>query len=456
MKLRVTVALFAFAMLSTSLASAQLSDAEKKAGARAAFKEGVTYQDSGKPGDALVQFEKAQALYDAPTHLLHIAECQALTGKLVEAVETYTKLVNKSLDKDAPDAFVQAQAQAKAELSALQPRVPTMRILVKPEPRSLQNLQITVNDRQLPGEIVDVARPVNPGAYRLSASANGWGTPTPAQVEVREKDASVVTLTLQKGAVAAVVVTPPQADTSSTTPPPVTSAPAEYDQGVKSKPAPSGPSSAGLLLGAHLQYVAPLGAVKDGTTFKERASGGPGFGIDLVGRVARLLLIGGTLDIAPLGAPSKTEGLVPSGSTGKFTTTSVYAGLLVGVLPNVDKVSFYGDLGFGMRWLSYSLETQGGTVSKQSEDYNGWELGLNAGLSIPLGPIRAVPKVGIAFGNFTTSTPCVGAACNQQDITGDSAGHTILTAGLTLYYNLDLAKKPKAASSSSAVFTAVR
>ena len=41
-------------------------------------------------GEALRRFEAAQSLFDAPTHLLHIAECQALTGKLVEAQENRT------------------------------------------------------------------------------------------------------------------------------------------------------------------------------------------------------------------------------------------------------------------------------------------------------------------------------------------------------------------------------
>src|SRR5262249_40398378 len=85
MRLRAVFLLFASIALFASRADAQMSEGEKKAAARAAYQEGVQLQDQGKPAEALARFEAAQGLYDAPTHLLHIAECQALTGKLVEA-----------------------------------------------------------------------------------------------------------------------------------------------------------------------------------------------------------------------------------------------------------------------------------------------------------------------------------------------------------------------------------
>src|SRR6188472_1889220 len=101
--------------LSSAFASAQMSEAEKKAAARAAYQAGVQLQDQGKPADALIKFEGAQKLYDAPTHLLHIAECQALLGKLVEASETYQSMIVKPLPPGSPEVFQQAIDQAKAE-----------------------------------------------------------------------------------------------------------------------------------------------------------------------------------------------------------------------------------------------------------------------------------------------------------------------------------------------------
>jgi hypothetical protein len=143
MKLRLTAALFAFIALSASVASAQLSEGERKAAARAAYTEGVTLQEKGNPAEALARFEAAEKLFDAPTHLLHIAECQALTGRLVEASETYETLIRKSYGKDAPEVFLQAQDQGRAELAQLKPRVPTMRVLVKPDPQTLQSCRVS-------------------------------------------------------------------------------------------------------------------------------------------------------------------------------------------------------------------------------------------------------------------------------------------------------------------------
>ena len=50
-----------------------------------------------------------------------------------------------------------------------------MRVLVKPEPQKLTNLQITLNDRQVPVELVGIARPINPG----TGAPSGRPTHTP-------------------------------------------------------------------------------------------------------------------------------------------------------------------------------------------------------------------------------------------------------------------------------------
>ena len=86
-------------------AQAQMSETEKKAAARSAYTEGVQLEESGKFAEALARFEAAQKLFDAPTHQLHIARCQAKTGRLVEASEHYEALTCCSLSVDASDAF---------------------------------------------------------------------------------------------------------------------------------------------------------------------------------------------------------------------------------------------------------------------------------------------------------------------------------------------------------------
>src|SRR5262249_6971562 len=155
--------------------------------------------------------------------------------------ETYETLIRKQLGKDAPDAFVQAQEQGKAELTQLRQRIPTMRVTVKPDSATLQNLQINVNDKQMPAELLNIARPVNPGQYKLTAAATGWGTAAPVDVDVKERETKSVELVLQQGATGSPAPVVGASDASTTgTPPP-------YEQG-KPKPV-AGPSPNGLLLG---------------------------------------------------------------------------------------------------------------------------------------------------------------------------------------------------------------
>jgi hypothetical protein len=205
-------ALFSFCLLlfGSANAEAQMSDGEKKAAARAAYQAGVQLQDQGKPAEALVKFEGAQKLYEAPTHLLHIAECQALLGKLVEASETYQSMIVKPLPAGSPEVFQQAVDQAKAEAPALRSRIPTLKVTVKPPPSSMQGLSIYVNDKTMPNELIDIARPVNPGAYRVSAqAANGYATRGPVDFELKEKEAKSLELELVQGGGGAVVAPVP-------------------------------------------------------------------------------------------------------------------------------------------------------------------------------------------------------------------------------------------------------
>lgn len=439
----VTCAWLGALVWTTTLANAQMSDGEKKAAARAAFMEGVALQDQGDAEEALSRFEAAQALFDAPTHLLHIAECQALLGKLVEASETYETLARKPLDKTAPTVFVQAQEQGKAELVQLRSRIPTLRVTVKPEPASLRDLQIVVNDKLMPVELLEIARPVNPGHYTLSATAAGWATQAPIELDVQEKEARDVELTMHEGASGAGGS--------------VKDAPPLYEKNDKHV-RPTGPSQNGLLLGIRPALFVPLGNVTKDLKFRDYAKAGAGVGLDVIGRVARFVLIGGTLEYASLGSPDNSS--LPAGSKAEIGTDTFYVGILAGIMPNVDRVTFVADAGLGMRILSRSLTltTPTGESGKADETYSGLELALAAGVSVPVGPLRLVPKAGFSFGRFTdrecgvnTTTTLTGCIA-RNDI--DASSHVVLSLALGLYYHLDLGKKSASARALPFTFAA--
>jgi hypothetical protein len=414
-------------LLVATRAHAQMSETEKKAAARAAYQEGVKLQDDGKYADALTRFESAEKLFDAPTHLLHIAECQALTGRLVESSETYETLARKTLPAGSPDAFTQAQQQGQAELPALRARIPSLRVTVKPGPQQVQNLQVNVNGVNMPNELLGIARPLNPGTYRFSAQAVGWSTSAPIDVPLGEKEQKTVELTLvqvqgQVQGGGAVVVAPP--------PPP-------YGGGNGANPdrpkprAAGGPTSAGMLIGIHGGAVIPTGEVVNNQKIDTFATAGGGGGLDVYLRLAKMLLLGATFDYASLGAPKNV------GGSGTFDASAhtTYVGVNLGIIPSVDKVSFIGDLGVGSRTATQKL-TQG-VVSRESSA-TGLEFALSAGISIPAGPIRIVPKLGLGVGSFSSGT----VDGITSDIT-DKSTHTFVFLGLAAFYSLDFGSKPE-------------
>ena len=163
----------------------QLSDAEKKAAARAAFAEGVELQERKDCVNALPKFELAERMYDAPTHLLHIAQCQASTGRFIEAQESYATLAHLTLPAQAPAAFREAQSAGAKELGRLKPRIPTLRLDTTPPAASLKNVVVQINGTQLPPDLLGIARPMNPGRYRVTVAA-GPGRSGTGEVELKE------------------------------------------------------------------------------------------------------------------------------------------------------------------------------------------------------------------------------------------------------------------------------
>jgi hypothetical protein len=175
----------------------QLSEAERKASARAAYADGVQLQERKDCEHALPRFETAERLFDAPTHLLHIAQCQAATGRLIEAQETYATLAHLTLPSEAPAAFRDAQNAGKSELSKLKPRVPTLRIETNPPAASLTNLVVQVNGVQHPNDLIGIARPLNPGRYRVTATASPARSGT-AETELKEGETKSLEVRLSR------------------------------------------------------------------------------------------------------------------------------------------------------------------------------------------------------------------------------------------------------------------
>lgn len=430
-------------------ARAQMSDSEKKSAARAAFQEGVALQQQGKIAEALARFQAGEKLYDAPTISVRVAQCQVLLGKLVQGAETYETVTRKNLGSNPPEAFVEAQKQAESELPALRQRIPTLRVTIKPDPSSLQNLHVTENGVQVPVELVGIARPVNPGTYRVQADAEGWATNAPVEVKVSEKEKKSIELVLVQ-----------QATTQPTTPTPV-AVPAPYYPGGSPQPGVTGTvgsagyiyptpkprsSATGLILGARGGVFIPAGDA-NGTPLNNMVKAGGGFGLDAILRVQRSLLLGLNFDYAGLsaGGGNSASGNTVTKNNGGDT---LFFGASIGILPNIDKVSFIGNVGLGYRSVTSTTELTGGQIQKLT--MTGADFVIDGGLSIPAGPLLIVPKLGVSVGDFSKIQGCVDGTCtevstssnnNNNNDNNDSSFHTVVALTLGLYWAPDLGKK---------------
>ncbi len=427
----------------------QVSDSDRAA-ARDLYFEGVRFQDSGKFADGLDRFDRAQRIFSAPTHLLHIAECQAALGRLVESAESYRALIRTPLPQGSPQAFQLAQQQAAAELPQVEPRIPQVKIDVSPA--NAANLQVQVDGLTMNPALVGVSRPIDPGPHKLVVFAPGYGKQEQTfSLKERENKLVPVVLVATSGIVygPAIPVAPqpapyqavPQAPQPATEPPPADAW----------KPQPKPPSSSfvgGLRVGA----LFPTGSAfsnsstsiisNDTTAMSNLASAGGGFGLEAGLRFASHFLIGGSFEHGFYGK-GDTPPVVSSTTDVQQSVSSNYLGTNLAYISNPEGFGFYGEIGIGYRW--FSISTTGGGIDA-SDTLKGAEFELGAGAWIRAGNVRLIPKVSFNAGSFTKhDLSCSGTGCTASSNSTDStvpntAMHTFVFLGLGGYYNIDFGK----------------
>lgn len=244
---RPLAALFVASLSLAAPAFAQ-SDADR-ATARSLGQEGQTALDAKDYAKAADLFERAEKLFHAPTLMLGKARAYVGVKRLVEAQETYNRMVREGVPPNAPDAFKKAVEDAKREVAELEPRVPSVVITVAgpPEPT------VTVDGKPVPVAALGVKRAIDPGPHEVVASSPGWKEAR-AKVDVKEGQSPKVELKLEKDPNAAAA------------PPAKSAAPAPSD-GKVAPPPPTEPAAAPSKTGAYVALgVGGLGIVL-GTVF---------------------------------------------------------------------------------------------------------------------------------------------------------------------------------------------
>jgi hypothetical protein len=189
--------LAALVALSLPAGGAYAQTDEEKAAARELAKQGAEAFAAGKHTDALDFMTRAEALVHAPPHLLYIARAQAALGKLVAARETYLKVTREELATNAPRAFKDAQAQAKEEMAAIEPKIAQLRIIV--EGAGTRKVNVKLDGQPVSPALVGVHRPVDPGKHVATAYPMGL-SPVEQTVELKEGERGEIKLVISGAA----------------------------------------------------------------------------------------------------------------------------------------------------------------------------------------------------------------------------------------------------------------
>jgi hypothetical protein len=402
----------AFAFSPRAAHAQAVSEADRQA-ARDLFGAGYQLQQAGNYAEALDKFKRAQAVFSAPTNLLHIAECEAQLGLLIESAETYRGIIRMPLPDAAPAAFGAAQTQAKAELQQVEGRIPKVRIEVAPP--TAQNVGVQIDGQPMNVALLGVDRPIDPGTHRIKVFAPGF-VPQEKAVVISEKEPpKVVSFALAPGAAGIIYAPPPtglppgvvlqQPGVVYPTPQYVVPGPQPYvltqRPWTPPREKPHDWTYTGFMFGARLGAAVPSGASNG---ISEVASTGIGVGIEGYFRFAHKWFTGVVLQ-------QDFYGKVRDSSS----SSSTLAAADIGFTTNPEGVGFTMDFFLGYRGFEGAL-TNGSA-----------EGGIGAGVWIAAGKsLRIIPRVEVSLNGGGGQ---------------DSTTSVMFFGGITILYNIDI--KPK-------------
>jgi hypothetical protein len=159
-------------LLIVPAARADEPSAADRATARTLAQEGYVALRDKDYATAADRFGRAEALVHAPTLLRDLARAQVGLGKLVDAHENYSLIIREGVAPDAPQPWVQALADAKAEIVAIPPRLPWVTITVT----GPSDPTVTIDGVTISSASLGVKRPADPGQHEIRASAKGYYT----------------------------------------------------------------------------------------------------------------------------------------------------------------------------------------------------------------------------------------------------------------------------------------
>jgi len=190
-----SIATIALALSAATPSSAQTD--EEKAAARALAQQGAEALQNKKYTEALDYLNRAEAIIHAPPHLLLIGRAYVGLGRLVSARETFLKITREQLDPKAPPAFKRAYEDATNELTAIEPRIGSLRIaLTGPGAADASKVTVKLDEQSVTSALIGVHRPIDPGKHVVTANVPGRD-PVTQEVTITDGEKKDIALEVQ-------------------------------------------------------------------------------------------------------------------------------------------------------------------------------------------------------------------------------------------------------------------
>ena len=186
-------------------ASASPTAAQKET-ARRLMDEGKERSRIGEKERALEAYQKAHDVMKVPTTGIALVKAHLAVGHLVEARDVALEVARMPRERSEPGIFEKARKEAKELEASLKPRIPTVRIVVKGGPAT----HVTVDDIDVAPLLLGEPVAMNPGKHAIVAR-NADNAEKRADVELGERDAKEIELTLPASNPVLLVTVPPPA-----------------------------------------------------------------------------------------------------------------------------------------------------------------------------------------------------------------------------------------------------
>lgn len=149
----------------------QETESATRSAARALGTSGVEAYQAGRYEQASDELEKAYGILRVPSLGLWSARALVKQNKLLEAAERYLETANLQIPSGDNAIQKQAVADAKTELAALRPTIPTLTIKIAGAEPS--EVQVTVDGVPLAATLLTSPRLVNPGSHEVVGERGG-------------------------------------------------------------------------------------------------------------------------------------------------------------------------------------------------------------------------------------------------------------------------------------------